>query len=180
MKNLLFLVCLLAVGVFFTACQKEEATSSEETSALNAYELKMQQLANGEIQLPEIETATLEELNAELTKYGLPTYTEEEVSRPKASSRATIAECNQAQMFGDFNDSGTLSTFDIVLGLREILNCGGTDESIQVLSSELNCVTAIYQDNVAEAAFISFPAAPFDFDRDDLDIMRDAILGNCF
>lgn len=185
MKKFLFLVCLFAVGAFFTACQKEETPAKEvsvntevnaEVKAQELYESRLQQIENGEIKSPNVETITLEALNAELVKNGLSTYTEEEINRIKADSRSTATPCDRAAMFGDINGDGSINVLDVVIGRRQIIDCGGADQSIDLF--ELFCVDPLFLTAIADAALIDLTGG-FQFNDLDLDVIIDLILGLC-
>ncbi len=178
-----FLFGTLLVGtLFFSSCTKNsdaildtainsnKEIQDDEVTEQN-FELWMQQqMAKVEGELT-VEQASLEEINAEMIANGLEPFTEEEVI--EAQSRA-IWDCGSWVFLGDWNNSGTLTTFDLVLAQQYLCNnaaggCGGTID------------TSTFPFNDPKAfGYLSFLEDGTDIlllNRDDIDAGRGRILG---
>lgn len=137
--NFSFLI-LMAIGLFFAACTKEEIkTETDEVLTLQEAKAQLQpemdqyMLEHDEVS---IEHTSLENLNQALIAEGLESVTLEELgislekydqaqANIKSETAAERCSGSWAVFLGDMNGSGTLSTLDVVLmrKCRLLISC---------------------------------------------------------
>lgn len=174
---------LLVSTLFFTSCTKDTENvlapttniADEEVTAEN-FELWLdQQVAQVEGELT-VEHASLAEINAEMIANGLEPFTEAEVAAAQAKAQDRLTwPCSTWVFLGDWNDSGTLTTFDLVQAIRYLCdNTGDCMGSVDTSSFPFDKPKAFGYLSYLET---NDQAGLFTLNPDDVEAGRGQILG---
>ncbi|MEO1517329.1 MAG: hypothetical protein AAFV95_20045 [Bacteroidota bacterium] len=166
---------LLASSFLFTACNKETEVAPKVTEITEDNFLEVMRQSVDQSQELTVEYATLEEINAEMVANGLEPFTQEDAER--AAQLRTTYPCSDWITSGDWNNSNTLSTFDLVLATQYLCNssagCSGTVSTNGLSGAPLN---------FGFLSFLKDGTELFALNANDTEAGRDFILGRiiCF
>ncbi|MEM9918278.1 MAG: hypothetical protein AAF990_09300 [Bacteroidota bacterium] len=174
MKSVMkFFVGALAVfTLVFTSCTKESTEVQDAPKALTEQNIRalIQQHMDPNVAYT-VEHATLEEINKAMIENGLEPFTPEDVER-SAQLRNGVWDCATWAFLGDWNDSGTFTTLDLIQAQRYIcdqVGCSGTVNT-----------TGFPLDDERFFGYMSFllnQTATLELNEDDVDIARQFVLG---
>ena len=140
MKNSLKLLfsSMVLITLMLSSCRKDttemvnvpEKVSTENIVAALETEADIVEWINNfePTATPKVEHASLEEINALMLENGLSPFSERDVEEAKAFVSRTTWSCSLWTTLGDWNDSGTVTAYDMVLARKYLcstVGCGG-------------------------------------------------------
>jgi len=123
-KSILFsLLAIIAVAVFMTSCERESIVEEDldgwRTSPLDNIDDELAELMAEEQEVA-VEYATLEEINRAMEEHGLEPFSQEDLEG--AIQLRMVWPCSFFNILGDWDRSGSLTTFDLVLAQQYLCN----------------------------------------------------------